>query len=231
MDPIIIKLIVALFWGVVVGLLAKRKNRNPWGWGLAGALSWLIALIFLMFMPYKCPKCGKSITNDEGKKGICPSCGNFKIMEDETIVESSQTKNQINPSNLQLPFKSNKAAFEYTCKYLDTTLKEGVILPAIVIDSNKEFGTVHAIKVNDDRSQIAMIKVASSDGGFFVPANTDSSTNTQLKPGDFVAWQAMQYRNEVGKLSEDKRFGWIGLIIGTLKPVYENNAWVGNKKL
>lgn len=38
MDPLVIKLIAVLFWAVVVGLLAKRKNRNPIGWGLAGDL-------------------------------------------------------------------------------------------------------------------------------------------------------------------------------------------------
>ena len=27
------KLFVAFIWGLVVGFLAKRKNRSPWGWG------------------------------------------------------------------------------------------------------------------------------------------------------------------------------------------------------
>ena len=74
MDPIIIKLIAALFWAVVVGLLAKRKNLNPIGWGIAGALSWLIALIILAFMPYVCPKCGDKLSNADAKSGSCPSC-------------------------------------------------------------------------------------------------------------------------------------------------------------
>lgn len=72
------KLFAALIWGLVVGLLAKRKNRNPWGWGVAGALSWIIALFILAFMPYKCPKCNQSITNDQGKNKNCPSCGSFQ---------------------------------------------------------------------------------------------------------------------------------------------------------
>lgn len=72
------KLLASLIWGLVVGLLAKRKHRNPWGWGVAGALSWLIALLILAFMPYKCPKCRQSLTNDQGKEKDCPSCGSFK---------------------------------------------------------------------------------------------------------------------------------------------------------
>ncbi len=72
------KLFAALIWGLVVGLLAKRKNRSPWGWGVAGALSWIIALLILAFMPYKCPKCKQSITNDQGRDKDCPSCGSFK---------------------------------------------------------------------------------------------------------------------------------------------------------
>ena len=67
-----------IFWGIIVGLLAKRKNRNAIGWGIAGGLSWLIALLVLAFMPYICPRCEKDLSNDDGKKGHCPSCGDFK---------------------------------------------------------------------------------------------------------------------------------------------------------
>ena len=72
------KLFVAFIWGLVVGFLAKRKNRSPWGWGVAGALSWIIALLILAFMPYKCLKCKQSISNDKGRDKDCPSCGSFK---------------------------------------------------------------------------------------------------------------------------------------------------------
>ena len=71
-------LIWSVIWGVVVGLLAKRKNRNPWGWGMAGAMSLLLALIVLAFMPYKCPKCSQPLTSTQAKGKECPSCGSFK---------------------------------------------------------------------------------------------------------------------------------------------------------
>lgn len=34
--------------GVIVGSLAKRKHRNPWCWGVAGALGFLVALIAIL---------------------------------------------------------------------------------------------------------------------------------------------------------------------------------------
>lgn len=72
------KLFAAFIWGLVVGFLAKRKNRSPLGWGVAGALSWIIALLVLAFMPYKYPKCKQSITNDQGRDKNCPTCGSFQ---------------------------------------------------------------------------------------------------------------------------------------------------------
>ena len=66
--------VVAGFFGLVLGLLAKRKNRNPWAWGVVGALALLPGAIVLMFMPYLCPRCRRSITNKEARAGTCPSC-------------------------------------------------------------------------------------------------------------------------------------------------------------
>jgi len=70
-----VKLGIAAIWGVVVGLLARRKNRNPWTWGLAGVLSWFIALIVLAFKSYQCPKCEFELTNEQGRAKTCPFCG------------------------------------------------------------------------------------------------------------------------------------------------------------
>jgi hypothetical protein len=86
MDTIVIKLIAALFWAVVVGLLAKRKNRNTLGWGVAGALSWPIALLILAFMPYVCPKCGGKLSNVDAKSGSCSSCDSPS--ENEAVTQS-----------------------------------------------------------------------------------------------------------------------------------------------
>jgi len=75
---LILELLVVIVWGTAVGLLAKRKNRNPWLWGIAGILTLPIALLVLAFMPYKCPKCNQSLTNKQGSDKECPQCGSFK---------------------------------------------------------------------------------------------------------------------------------------------------------
>ena len=63
-----------LFWGGVVGLLAKRKNRNPYGWGLAGGSFSLLTLVLLAFMPNLCPKCGQKMPSQDAKQNACANC-------------------------------------------------------------------------------------------------------------------------------------------------------------
>ncbi|MES1980775.1 MAG: hypothetical protein V4451_22270 [Pseudomonadota bacterium] len=92
---LISKVAVLLIWGTVVGLLAKRKNRNPWGWGLAGAFSWFIALLVLAFLPYRCPVCSGSLSNLEGKIKKCPKCGSFGA-KDCTRVEPLPAQRAVN---------------------------------------------------------------------------------------------------------------------------------------
>lgn len=72
------RLLAMLVWAVIVGSFARRKNRNPWGWGLLGAFSWLIALVVLAFFPYLCPQCGGSVSNEDAKRQACPTCGAWK---------------------------------------------------------------------------------------------------------------------------------------------------------
>ena len=67
--------IMYLGFALVIGLLAARKNRNPWAWGLLGGLSYMIALAVLAFMPYLCPRCRRPLTNSEWKERRCPACG------------------------------------------------------------------------------------------------------------------------------------------------------------
>lgn len=92
-----------LFWGVVVGLLARRKNRNPWGWGVAGALSWILALLVLAFMPYVCPKCGRDLSNAEGKADRCPNCGD--------ISAAAQSASNLELSEAESPIDRGRSWF------------------------------------------------------------------------------------------------------------------------
>jgi hypothetical protein len=66
--------IVWIFWGVVIGLLAKRKNLNPWGWGLLGGLFWPVGLIALAFQKFRCTVCGSSIDGKPAKSKLCGDC-------------------------------------------------------------------------------------------------------------------------------------------------------------
>ena len=81
----VFKLLPMLIFGVIVASLASRKNRNTVAWGIAGALSLVIALLVLAFKPYLCPICKREISNEDAKKGHCPNC------ESGTIAQSDFT--------------------------------------------------------------------------------------------------------------------------------------------
>lgn len=66
--------IVWLFWALVIGLLAKRKNLNPWSWGLLGGLFWPVGLIALAFQKYRCKVCGEPIEGRPAEGKLCGSC-------------------------------------------------------------------------------------------------------------------------------------------------------------
>lgn len=75
-------LIVFFVFGVLPGVLgailaamfAARKNRNPWAWGIFGALFCVPTLIVMAFMPYLCPVCQTPISNKQARDGVCPNC-------------------------------------------------------------------------------------------------------------------------------------------------------------
>lgn len=127
-------------------------------------------------------------------------------------------------------FKDGSAAIEYACKYMDCTLKEGSFLPAIVLDAKELFGAPSAVKTEENGNQVATLRVASDDGGFLVLASTAGPKGPKLLPGQLVAWDAMKYVPAVAQSVKDKRFGWVGLIFGTLKTEHRNGSWVGDKR-
>jgi hypothetical protein len=78
-------------------------------------------------------------------------------------------------------------------------------------------------------NQTALLCVASNDGGFVVAARTAGPKGPWLEPGQLVAWKAVRYVPEVANAVSDKRFGWVGVIVGTLKPEHRNGCWVGDE--
>lgn len=130
---------------------------------------------------------------------------------------------------MHLPFKGSQAAFEYACRFLICTVEVGAMLPALVEDGRLLFGTQDRVHSNDDGTQTGVLKVASKDGGFLVVARTIGS-GPQLLPGDFVAWQAGTHSRELAETSGDQRFGWVGLIVGKLRPEWNGGGWVGGER-
>lgn len=130
---------------------------------------------------------------------------------------------------MHLPFKDNAAAFEYACTYLSCPLHEGSMLPALVQDGATLFGTADSVATMPDGTQTAVVKIASSDGGFLAVARTTGSGPT-LEPGDLVAWLAGKHSAKVANEAPDKRFGWVGLILGVLQPEWKDGSWVGGKR-
>jgi hypothetical protein len=142
---------------------------------------------------------------------------------------------------LQLAFEDSLRAFEHACGG-ECLLRAGTILPALVLDARELLGAETATKIQDDGRQVALIRVASGDGGFLVSASTSGARGPTLQPGHFVAWQAERYDPQLAKNTpasrkrfgwvnlKDKRFGWVGLIEGTLKLEYGNGGWVGDER-
>ncbi len=137
-----------------------------------------------------------------------------------------------------LPFKSNEAAFEYACKFMDCTLEEGRSIPAIVVDA-REFASdiKSAVKTQADKSQLAMVRVASEGGGFVISAITAGAQSSirpdlaarigrsqghpDLKPGDLVIFTAMTYSEDMAQSSGNADWGWVGLITSKLEPLLD----------
>jgi hypothetical protein len=66
-------------FGLLFGLLAQRKNRNPYAWGILCGfpimfVGPILGAIALAFVPYLCPKCQKPMATRQWKQGKCPHC-------------------------------------------------------------------------------------------------------------------------------------------------------------
>lgn len=150
----------------------------------------------------------------------------FNFFRRKTISNKSAIGRDFPP----LHFKDGNAALEYACRYMECSLNDGSLLPALVLDSRELFGTQTVIMIQDDGNQLAMLRVASRDGGFIVAATTANPKGPKLLTGQLVAWKAIKYVPTIAEKSTDKRFGWTGLIMGTLKPVYINGSWIGDER-
>lgn len=129
----------------------------------------------------------------------------------------SNSKNPLGLPQKQ-PFKSGADFLEYQCKFgrTKTVPKQGIV--ALVLDSQKEFGTAEAVKVDTNGVQTATLKVASDDGGFIVSAQTPGGNGDRLKPGEVVIWVPLHHIGDAVPEEIDRRFGWLGFIVAKVAP-------------
>ena len=125
-----------------------------------------------------------------------------------------------------LAFKSNEAAFEYACAFMRCDVVKGQELPALVVGATHAFGMTAPVAKHGRGIQTAVLRVASSDGGFLAVA-LSFGRGPDLNVGDLVAWVPGEYCEDLAATSADRRFGWVGLIVGTLEPRYFQGNWIG----
>jgi len=71
---IVMFLVYWAIFGLIIGLLAKWKNRNGLLWGIVGGPFLILGLLLITCMPFLCPKCRKKVKR-KWKKNICSDCG------------------------------------------------------------------------------------------------------------------------------------------------------------
>ena len=130
------------------------------------------------------------------------------------------------PTSAPLFFKDNAAAFEYACSVLSNELKSGAFLPALVHDGSAFLVGGAAVQRQPDGSQVAILTVSSSDGGFLVLASSAGKSGPTLKPNDLVIWQAGELITTFEPRVKDPRSAWGGLILAKLLPEYtQGRGW------
>lgn len=125
-------------------------------------------------------------------------------------------------------FSDGIAALRFACMFLECPLHEGAFLPAVVLDPAELFRTPPPAQTQSDGSRVYFLCVASQDGGFAAAAPTAGPQGPALEPGQLVAWKALRYVPEVANGAGDPRFGWAGVIVGTLKAEHRNGCWVSD---
>ncbi|MDM8546658.1 hypothetical protein QUF61_09220 [Candidatus Venteria ishoeyi] len=67
----------------LLGLLAARKHRNGWEWGIVsvipltvfGSDMFVLILLLLLWMRPLCPECGTAVSSEEQNQQRCIQCG------------------------------------------------------------------------------------------------------------------------------------------------------------
>jgi hypothetical protein len=92
---------------------------------------------------------------------------------------------------------------------------------AIIEDAKSLLGLPEAVDNRQNGIQTAVLRVASTDGGFLVFAETAGSLGTRLSPNDIVLWLPLNHSIEFAKQLGEIRSGWAGLIVAKVKPEWD----------
>lgn len=120
-----------------------------------------------------------------------------------------------------LHFKTNQEFFDYQCQYGVTDIQPNRGIVAIVIDAVAEFGAQASVHYSEEGISRAILRVASTDGGFIAVAETAGPSDKPLKPGDLVVWVPIERQQFLENAVGDERTAWLGLILAEINPVID----------
>jgi hypothetical protein len=132
-------------------------------------------------------------------------------------------KKQIGPSlrpdRPLFKITTGAAFFEAQCQFGHTEVKVGKGVTALVLDAAKIFGAPDSVSVLPNGNQLALVKVASDQGGFVVQTMVGGN-GAPLRPGDLVIWVPIGFdKNFAEKASRSgAESGWIGVIRAKIEP-------------
>jgi len=108
-------------------------------------------------------------------------------------------------------FKSNEAAFEHACNFMDCTIRVGGYLPALV----------HEVQDSEDRTRM-ILKLPNTDGGQYVASSLLNNQLKNIKAGDLVVYQLAERLPNVPDV-----LSMIGFVVAKLKPQLDvKHGWV-----
>lgn len=211
-------LAIAIVLALILGIIEHRYRS----WRLEDY--WVLSVLGLTLLSYWGLELIRAALSPNSHGDTPPDGTGHKTSRGRTSTKDEPQS--AHSKAVPLIFKSDTAAFEYACEYMDNSLTEGATLPALVVDARKYAGMDTAVMRDAKGIQTAMVRVASDDGGFLCVTRTVAPEVEDLEPGTFVAWQAQKYIPSAEKAFDDPRSAWIGFIVAKLKPRLDvNNGW------
>lgn len=138
-----------------------------------------------------------------------------RFAEQEWINDASNEK--LSAPSIKLDviyYKDNNSAFESACDWMDCSMHDGKIIPALI----------EKVATTNDGLQMCQLKLPGENGGARVLfCKTINSRIAQLQVGDLVAYLIANTNPELKRSSV---FGCIGFVVAKLEPAISNSrSW------